>query len=1190
MSSIEIRYSTGKVEKRPLSKGGPVSVGRHQSNDICIDEESVAVMHCRISWNKDAYEVAAASPDGVEVNGTLVRHTPLRPGDLIRVGSADLTIEMGKQKPPLKKQLAPAGEGDEIGLKPIEGDQDDHSDLYETSEESSPNSKHQDRPGERRGGEKKRERAASTPDESSGTRVAEQDMDLENDIFEETDDDDVTEKLDSDDEDYGAYVGKHKPKQVETLIGRLTSRLKSRPARPGEQEVVRSPFVLGLVGGSFALFLAGLTIYLVIGRESSGRLYDAAIAAKNEGKFTEAIQRFEEYLKAYPKGEYTEAVRIELGKSKILKEIESSTANWKSGLEALDDFIRQNRERKNFPEQLDDVRKYARDIALGAALSAERSKQRELLAVSAEAANILFNRFPPEDSQVELEKQIQVATRIAEAAIIKQETFDAAIADIERAIEEKKPMDAFATRKRLLQQYPGFETNPKLATLRQNTLDTEQALVTRQEINRDAIKADRPAVTPKPLSLTRHTRSQTPEASEGRVVFSVAKHCCYGIDTITGETVWRRVIGLDTPFFPIPVSTLVPGLLMFDTKNRELILVDRRTGALSWRQPLKEMLSGPPLIHEGQIYLPTIDRHLYQINLASGRMSTRLKFSQKVLAPPVLDSSGKHLIIAGDQDVLYTVSLRPLECRSVSFIGHALGSIEAPLVRMGPLLLMLENHLMTSSLVRVLDTSEIGKQLPQVASASVMGTVRDIPTLRGRQLIVASSDQRITAFTVSDDKNQSPLSPPINHQVESPYDGQMFVTIGPGGQLWMASNALRRFEIKTNIIKLDPKQLAVGISTQPLQVIGQRMYLGRRSPYSGSVFFTQVEREEMTSHWRTVLGAKVLAWTVSNEDLAICVGENGEVFRITGDEIERGGFKQKTFAQLPLPDALADPLRATPLGTERIAVYSGGSEPRLWVVNASGQIERRIGLDAPLEAAPVLLKAGIVLPLPGRLKLIGLRPGGTRVEDLPAPVGKTQKARWSFLAALDDNQLVAIDSQGTLARIQFRTTPIPHLAQVAKIKLQQPVDFGFHVRQGKLFLADAGGLLQILRASTLEILFEYKLDAPASNSLWLVGNKLLVETERLTCFEVGSELKQLWSLPLKGSGLAGRPLRAGNLLVAAKKNGTILALDSQNGTIRNQIDLWQPLNSGPQRIAGVIIVPSHDGSLHRVESVLKTGE
>jgi len=96
----------------------------------------------------------------------------------------------------------------------------------------------------------------------------------------------------------------------------------------------------------------------------------------------------------------------------------------------------------------------------------------------------------------------------------------------------------------------------------------------------------------------------------------------------------------------------------------------------------------------------------------------------------------------------------------------------------------------------------------------------------------------------------------------------MFVTIGPSGQLWMASNALRRFEIKTNIIKLDPKQIAVGISTQSLQVIGQRMYLGRRSPYSGSVFFTQVEREEMTSHWRTVLGAKVLAWTVFNQDLA----------------------------------------------------------------------------------------------------------------------------------------------------------------------------------------------------------------------------------------------------------------------------------------------------------------------------------
>ena len=83
----------------------------------------------------------------------------------------------------------------------------------------------------------------------------------------------------------------------------------------------------------------------------------------------------------------------------------------------------------------------------------------------------------------------------------------------------------------------------------------------------------------------RHTYSGTGEVSVGRTVFAVAKDCCYGIDTITGEPLWRRVIGMDSPFFPIPVETSVSGVLLFDTNHNELTLLERRSGQLVWRQP-----------------------------------------------------------------------------------------------------------------------------------------------------------------------------------------------------------------------------------------------------------------------------------------------------------------------------------------------------------------------------------------------------------------------------------------------------------------------------------------------------------------------------------------------------------------------------------------------------------------------------
>ena len=39
-----------------------------------------------------------------------------------------------------------------------------------------------------------------------------------------------------------------------------------------------------------------------------------------------------------------------------------------------------------------------------------------------------------------------------------------------------------------------------------------------------------------------------------------------------GEPIWRRAIGLDTPFFPKPVNTQTPGVLVFDTNRKEVYL------------------------------------------------------------------------------------------------------------------------------------------------------------------------------------------------------------------------------------------------------------------------------------------------------------------------------------------------------------------------------------------------------------------------------------------------------------------------------------------------------------------------------------------------------------------------------------------------------------------------------------------
>src|SRR5262245_17612952 len=99
MSILEIRHRTGMIETRELSKDSPLLIGQLPSSDIRIVDEGVAPVHCRISWNKRQFEVAAASPLGVQFNGTTVRQRVLAPGDVIRVGAVDIVLLAEARKP-----------------------------------------------------------------------------------------------------------------------------------------------------------------------------------------------------------------------------------------------------------------------------------------------------------------------------------------------------------------------------------------------------------------------------------------------------------------------------------------------------------------------------------------------------------------------------------------------------------------------------------------------------------------------------------------------------------------------------------------------------------------------------------------------------------------------------------------------------------------------------------------------------------------------------------------------------------------------------------------------------------------------------------------------------------------------------------------------------------------------------------
>jgi outer membrane protein assembly factor BamB/pSer/pThr/pTyr-binding forkhead associated (FHA) protein len=1194
MLGLEIHNGEQPVETLRISRLQPICIGRHASNDICIDDEDVAPIHCRVAWNGSDFEVAAANRDGVDVNGTLVRHSALKAGDVMRIGPADLFVRNSKEPEPVLQAVADDSAQD-LSLPMIPDPKSSAANpaivsgevpLRPMTEDALPARQGWDRRAFSGGkpwsgmGERLSREAAKKPEPPAPVPAPMPTSDVIGALLEE-------DKAPESDVPLPLSPRSAKPRP---LGARLSERLAAKRVRPGEQEALRSPIILGMLGFTLALGLAAAAIYFVIGRESTKQEFDAASAEFDAHHYGQSSEMFEKFIARHKGHALAADAQYKMWDANILKEIAGSSPAWKRGLDTVVQSIDANRDRKDFRDHFSALADFLTRIALGASATAQSTSDRSQLDVSQAAEAMLPRYFPDGKIPPELTVKLKVAYTTAQEAIIKHEIVSAGIADIEKQIAGKQPMAALAARRTLLAHYSEMTSEPRLASLLKQTLDVEKALVVREELNKPALP--RPAhAAPRMLTLTLHARSRTEEPAGTRPVFVLAKDCCYAVDHVTGEPIWRRSLGLDTPFFPIKVETAVPGLLVFNSNRLSLMLLDRKTGEPIWEQPIDEAVSGAPLVDQGQIYLATAGRHLDKIDLETGRLTTRLTFSQKILSPPALSRDKERLIVAGDASLIYTLTTSPLSCIRVTDMNHAAGSLVNGVTAVGGLVLLTEPGRTSGTRLHVFAAQSDEAWLKPVDVQTVEGQVRDAPVIYGKLLFVSSVPARITAFTVSDTPGQEALTPTTSVVVPNQQDSQIFLSPGPDGQLWMAGSSVRQLQLKLNsqTFSLNSAEIAVGISSQPLQVVGQYLYAARRVPYAESVLFSEIDREPMTGQWRTVFGSSIIGSSVFRGGEIVTVGEAGEVFATDPGELDASAFKSSASSFIK-PDPKTDlPLRATRLHDGRIAVDSAGPTPTVWFVGPGGQISHSFPLEKALDAPPVELSAGLVLPLPGRLRLVSPTSGMAAADDQLSPVEGGKSAIWKSVARVSDNQLVALDSRGRLAVSQYRTDPVRSLAEVVSKTLDKPSDTGLAIVGSRIVYATEDGTLHFLDAATLEPVAAHKLSSPAVGRLWSVGTTVLAETRdhELTAYETSGTPKLLFVAALGESGPSGPPASKGGRLIVAERDGTVVSLDPAKGTVIARVTLEQPLVGGVLDVNGHPVVTTIDGSLCRVDSVLE---
>ncbi len=964
-------------------------------------------------------------------------------------------------------------------------------------------------------------------------------------------------------------------------LTRLSDRIAGGPRRPGEQKVTRSPVLLTMLLVSTGLAIVAAVFWILVLRETEKTRFENALRALDEAKYNEAVTQFEEFLLVHPSGEYSNRARILLHTAKIRRYTDASTFSVESVVAAersLEEFFRHCQDLPEFADERERLIRWAEKIARAAAEVAVKTASQEALNASQSAYARLDSLTGSGGLSAEARDRILKLHSRASAEILKKDLLKSSLGDIQRLLDDSRPLDALRIYQGLLDRYEVLREDRGYADVMERILETEQSLVHVDETPRDAVTSEADEHPRPALSLNLRTAASSGLVSQDTLVFGSGGDAVFALDAETGMPVWKRPLGVSVDTAPILVEGRVPAVLLVHGGRHELMLVSQADQTLLWRQSVESAVTGPPIVIDQDIYVTTAAGQLWQIAAGSGRSVARVQFSQPVTGPPALSRDGESLVIPGQQAFVYTLERRSLKCRAVSWSQHRDGSVVSPMLAMGHLFLLCENR-SEDCLLRALEMDEHGR-LSERERQTVLGRVMDPCLLRGEQLFVPSTPQRIAAFRISDRADNDVFSLIDTNQVENAELSKMFLVSGASGHLWMASTALRRFEVTEQTVVLDKAVVAEGQHLYPIQADDDDLLVTTRQPWSSSVFFTRVNRETMTGQWRTALRTNLVAAAPSaSGNSLVAVSDFGEVFRVPLSDIAEGGFHTRSLSRFRLPDDLNDPVEGTVLSDGRLAAWCYGDDARIWTTRPTGQFEQLWRLPAEPQARPAPFAGGLAVPLPGRIRLTAVR---NRVEDYQVEEPGEADVHWRFVVPVGQEQLLAVRSDGQVIRLEYRTSPTRHLAEIGIARLPGDIELIPAATQELICVATSDGRLVLLGADGLERIQERSVDGGIVGGPFVSGNRVFViaADDRVCVYSLDERLEETGVFASPGGRLtdAPLPLPDGGFL-AVFQGGSVVHLDEQGQPTGRTDHLGQPLQSGPIRTGDAAVVVAEDGSL-----------
>jgi hypothetical protein len=183
-------------------------------------------------------------------------------------------------------------------------------------------------------------------------------------------------------------------------------------------------------------------------------------------------------------------------------------------------------------------------------------------------------------------------------------------------------------------------------------------------------------------------------------------------------------------------------------------------------------------------------------------------------------------------------------------------------------------------------------------------------------------------------------------------------------------------------------------------------------------------------------------------------------------------------------------------------------------------------------------------------------------------------------------EFLACDQDGTVGRYQARTGDVPHIAQVATVKLPIAPDVQPVLLGDELAFVTEDHALAWLNVRLLDVAQEPKL-SQSVRAIWPAGDRLLAQlSDGTACLaSADGEHAVAWSAPLGEFRITGSPHVTDAALWLAGSRGDLVSLVRDTGQVTQRKRAPQEVSLGVREVGGVLWFIAVDGALYRLQDL-----